>query len=146
MAAMRMPGKVTYNAGLFGVSVVIAVVAATAALWAGLRLRGLWHTFGAALVMGIAVSGMHYTGMAAMRMYRAPGPAGMVMGGPGGATAESFLLPLILGISVVSFILIATIALSPTDAEIRAETDLMDRIGKLRSPAPLSPRLAGQAQ
>jgi NO-binding membrane sensor protein with MHYT domain len=121
-------------------------VAATAALWAGLRLRGLWHTLGAALVMGIAVSGMHYTGMAAMRMYRAPGPAGMVMGGPGGATAESFLLPLILGISVLSFILIATIALSPNDDEIRAETELMKRIGKLGSPTPLFAQAAGQAQ
>jgi NO-binding membrane sensor protein with MHYT domain len=146
MAAMRMPGKVTYNPFLFILSVVIAVVAATAALWAALRLRGVWTTFGAAMVMGIAVSGMHYTGMAAMRMYRALSPAGMVMGGPGGATAESFLLPLILGISVVSFILIATIALSPTDDEIRTETDLMDRISKLGSGARLPARPAWQAQ
>ncbi len=137
MAAMRMPGRVTYNPGLFLLSVVIAVVAATAALWAALRLRGVWTTLGAAMVMGIAVSGMHYMGMAAMRMYRSGGPAGMVMGGPGGATAESFLLPLILGISVLSFVSIATIALSPTDEEIRTETDLMDRIGKLQSPTRL---------
>jgi hypothetical protein len=34
----------------------------------------------------------------------------MVMGGPGGATAESFLLPLTLGITVVSFVPTATIA------------------------------------
>ena len=135
MAAMRMPGRITYNAGLFGVSVAIAVVAATAALWAALRLRGVWHTVGAAMVMGIAVSGMHYMGMAAMRMYRAPGPAGMVMGGSGGATAESFLLPLVLGISVISFVSIAAIALSPTHEEIRTENELMDRIGKFGSQA-----------
>jgi len=55
------------------------------------------------------------------------------MGGAGGATAESFLLPLILGISIVAFVLIATIALSPTEQEIRHEAGLMDRIGKLRS-------------
>jgi NO-binding membrane sensor protein with MHYT domain len=146
MAAMRMPGRISYNLGLFAVSVLIAVIAATAALWAGLRLRGLWHTFGAALVMGIAVSGMHYMGMAAMRMYRAPGPAGMVMGGPGGATAESFLLPLILGISVLAFILIATIALSPNDDEIRTETDLMERISKLGSQARLPGRDGPAAQ
>jgi NO-binding membrane sensor protein with MHYT domain len=146
MAAMRMPGRIAYNPGLFGVSVVIAVVAATAALWAALRLRGVWPTLGAATVMGVAVSGMHYMGMAAMRMYRAPGPAGMVMGGSGGATAESFLLPLILGISVVSFISIATIALSPTDDEIRTESDLMDRIGKLGSHARLPGLAAGTGQ
>jgi NO-binding membrane sensor protein with MHYT domain len=137
MAAMRMPGKVTYDPLLFGLSVVIAVVAATAALWAALRLRGIWTTLAASLIMGIAVSGMHYTGMAAMRMYQASGPAGMVMGGTGGATAESFLLPLILGISVVAFVLIATIALSPTEDEIRSEAALMDRIDKLRSEARL---------
>jgi NO-binding membrane sensor protein with MHYT domain len=146
MAAMRMPGRISYNPGLFGVSVVIAVVAATAALWAALRLSGLWHTVGAAMVMGIAVSGMHYMGMAAMRMYRAPGPAGMVMGGSGGATAESFLLPLVLGISVISFISIAAIALSPTQDEIRTENELMDRLGKLGSQARLSVAAVGTAQ
>jgi NO-binding membrane sensor protein with MHYT domain len=146
MAAMRMPGRISYNAGLFGLSVLIAVIAATAALWAALRLSGVWHTLVAAMVMGIAVSGMHYMGMAAMRMYRAAGPAGMVMGGSGGATAESFLLPLILGISVLSFISIATIALSPTRDEIRDESDLMDRIGKLGSQARLSRRGAPEAQ
>jgi NO-binding membrane sensor protein with MHYT domain len=135
MAAMRMPGRITYDPWLFGVSVLIAVIAATAALWAALRLSGVWHTLVAAMVMGVAVSGMHYMGMAAMRMYRAAGPAGMVMGGSGGATAESFLLPLILGISVLSFISIATIALSPNSDEIRTESDLMDRIGRLGSQA-----------
>jgi NO-binding membrane sensor protein with MHYT domain len=146
MAAMRMPGRITYEAGLFAVSVVIAVVAATAAFWAALRLSGVWHTAGAAMVMGVAVSGMHYMGMAAMRMYRAPGPAGMVMGGSGGATAESFLLPLVLGISVFSFISIAAIALSPSHEEIRSENDLMDRIGRFGSQARLQSRPSGTAQ
>jgi len=140
MAAMRMPGRITYDPGLLIVSVVIAIVAATAALWAATALRGLLTTLAASLIMGIAVSGMHYMGMAAMRMYASPGPAGMVMGGTGGATAESFLLPLILGISIVTFVLTATISLSPTDDEIRSESELMERIDKLRSQA----RLAGQ--
>ena len=124
MAAMRMPGKVTYNPALFALSAVIAVVAATAALWAALRLRGVLTTLAAALIMGIAVSGMHYTGMAAMRMYRAPGPEGMVMGGSAGATAVSFLLPLIIGISLVSFLLSITVASAPTEDEIRWDAAL----------------------
>jgi len=128
MAAMRMPGRITYDAGLFGVSVVIAIVAATAALWAAIRLHGIGTTLVASLIMGVAVSGMHYMGMAAMRMYPASGPSGMVMGGSGGATAESFLLPLILGITVVSFILTATIALSPSAEEIRYQEALLDHI------------------
>jgi NO-binding membrane sensor protein with MHYT domain len=133
MAAMRMPGRVTYNPGLMILSVVIAIVAATAALWAALTLRGVLATLGAAVIMGVAVSGMHYTGMAAMRMFPAGTPAGMVMGGGSGAPAGSFLLPLILGIAIVSVVLTAAVALSPTEEEIRGEAELMDRIGKLRS-------------
>jgi NO-binding membrane sensor protein with MHYT domain len=133
MAAMRMPGRVTYDPVLFILSIVIAVVAATAALWFALRLRGIAATLIAALIMGVAVSGMHYTGMASMRMYASAGPAGMVMGGAGGATAESFLLPLVLGISIVAFILTATIVLSPSEDEIRGEKELMSRIDSLRS-------------
>jgi NO-binding membrane sensor protein with MHYT domain len=146
MAAMRMPGRITYDPGLLIVSVVIAIVAATAALWGATALRGLLTTLVASLIMGIAVSGMHYMGMAAMRMYASPGPAGMVMGGTGGATAESFLLPLILGISIVTFVLTATISLSPTDDEIRSESELMERIDKLRSQARLADQPGSRPQ
>jgi NO-binding membrane sensor protein with MHYT domain len=140
MAAMRMPGRITYDPWLLIISVVIAIVAATAALWAALELHGVWTTLVASMIMGVAVSGMHYMGMAAMRMYSASGPSGMVMGSTGGATAESFLLPLILGISVVTFALTATVVLSPTDAEIRSERALMERIDKLHSESRLPAR------
>jgi len=127
MAAMRMPARMTYNPVIFGLSIVIAIVAATAALWAALRLRGTGATLGAALIMGVAVSGMHYTGMAAMHLYPPASGHGMLMNG-GGATAETFLLPLIIGISILAFILTATLALSPTDQEMREEQELQDRI------------------
>ena len=104
-----------------------AAVAATAALWAALRLRGTATTLGAALIMGVAVSGMHYTGMAAMHLYSPDQGHGMLMTGSG-ATAENFLLPLVIGISILAFILTATLALSPTDQEMRAEAELMQRI------------------
>jgi NO-binding membrane sensor protein with MHYT domain len=133
MAAMRMPGQITYNPGLMAVSVLIAIVAATAALWAALTLRGVLATLSAAAIMGVAVSGMHYTGMAAMRMFPATEPSGMVMGGGGGAAAGSFLVPLIVGIGIVSVILTAAVALSPSAEEIVGEAELMGRIGKLRS-------------
>lgn len=125
MAAMRMPAAMSYDAPLLALSVVIAIVAATAALWAAQRLHGVWPTLGAALIMGVAVSGMHYTGMAAMRLYPASGPAGMVMGGSGGATAESLLLPLVLAIPIMAFLLTATIGLSPTAEEIREEEEML---------------------
>jgi NO-binding membrane sensor protein with MHYT domain len=124
MAAMRMPARMTYNPPLFALSVLIAIVAATAAFWAALRLHGVLSTFGAALIMGVAVSGMHYTGMAAMRVFPAPPDSRMSMGG---ATALGFLLPLILGITIVTFILIATIGMSPTAEEIREEAAMLER-------------------
>jgi NO-binding membrane sensor protein with MHYT domain len=127
MAAMRMPARMTYNPFLFGLSILIAAVAATAALWAALRLRGIGATLGAALIMGVAVSGMHYTGMAAMHLYPPGTGRGMLMNG-GGATAETFLLPLIIGISILAFILTATLALSPTGDEMREEQELQVRI------------------
>jgi hypothetical protein len=59
----------------------------------------------------------------------------------GGATAEGFLLPLILGISILSFVLTSAIALSPTDEEIRDEAALMERISQFDS----RPRLPASA-
>jgi NO-binding membrane sensor protein with MHYT domain len=132
MAAMRMPARMNYNPALFGLSIVIAIVAATAALWAALRVRGTGATLVAALIMGVAVSGMHYTGMAAMHLYSPATGRGMLMSG-GGATAENFLLPLIIGISVLAFILTATLALSPSDLEMQADAALLLRIEAARS-------------
>jgi len=122
MAAMSMPVSVHYDAGLFIMSVVIAIVAGTAALWAGTRVRGIGATIGASLIMGVAVSGMHYTGMAAMRV--TPGP----MTAMSGSTASSFLVPLLLGVSLVTFVLTLTISLSPTEDEINQDAVLQNRI------------------
>lgn len=65
MAAMIMPASLSYDPLLFWLSIVIAVVAATVALWLAFNLRGNLQRFGSAIVMGLAVCGMHYTGMAA---------------------------------------------------------------------------------
>lgn len=70
MAAMKMEATISYDPVLFSLSIVIAILASIAALWIATHLTreskriGLVK-FGAALVMGIAICGMHYTGMAA---------------------------------------------------------------------------------
>ncbi|HEX3749858.1 MAG TPA: hypothetical protein VHW06_04785, partial [Streptosporangiaceae bacterium] len=51
-----------------------------------------------------------------------------------GATAVTFLLPLVVGISVTSFVLTTAIAISPDQHEIRAEVDLRARISRRREP------------
>ena len=65
MAAMRIPGNLAYSLPVVAVSVLIAVTAATAALWLTFRQNEVWQKLLAACVMGLAVAGMHYTGMAA---------------------------------------------------------------------------------
>ncbi|AXP02772.1 MULTISPECIES: bifunctional diguanylate cyclase/phosphodiesterase [Pseudomonas] len=72
MAALRMQPGIDYDPTLFGASLVIAVGASAAALWIAFRLRqNTPHVrlarAGAAVVMGIAIVGMHYTGMAGAR-------------------------------------------------------------------------------
>ncbi|MGD0559419.1 MAG: MHYT domain-containing protein [Streptosporangiaceae bacterium] len=125
MAAMNMPDSTHYNVPLFILSVVIAIVAGTAALWAGTRVRGVGATIGAALIMGVAVSGMHYTGMAAMRLQADSASA---MAAMSGSTASSFLVPLLLGISLLTFVLTLVISLSPTEDEIAADAVLQQGI------------------
>ncbi|MCJ2066517.1 response regulator [Methylobacterium sp. J-088] len=65
MAAMRVPGNLAYSLPVVAVSVALAVTAATVALWLTFRQNSVWQKLFAAAVMGLAVAGMHYTGMAA---------------------------------------------------------------------------------
>lgn len=70
MAALRMQPGIDYDPALFTASLAIAVGASAAGLWIAFRLRQ--HTpyvrpirAAAAVLMGVAIVGMHYTGMAA---------------------------------------------------------------------------------
>jgi diguanylate cyclase (GGDEF)-like protein len=65
MAAVRFPGGLAYRPGLWSVSLLVGMAAATVALWLSVTLQETWHRAVAALVMGAAICGMHYTGMTA---------------------------------------------------------------------------------
>jgi NO-binding membrane sensor protein with MHYT domain len=121
-AAMVMPDSMHYNTAIVIASVLIAVTAATAGLWAGTQVRGIGATVGASMIMGVAVTGMHYTGMAAMEM----SPGGM--SSMSGSTAASFVFPLVLGISLVTVVLTLAVSLSPNEDEIKADALLERRI------------------
>lgn len=81
MAAMEMSPLLRYDMTIFLTSIVVAVVLAILALWIRFSLGflnrvrfGEYYRNGiAAVVMGLAISGMHYTGMAAARFVRPPG-------------------------------------------------------------------------
>ncbi|MFC4468501.1 MHYT domain-containing protein [Streptomyces xiangluensis] len=109
MAALNLHGAVDYDPLLVIASVVIAVVAATAALTLTLIVRGPVLAAVAALVMGLAVSSMHYTAMYAVDVSLAPSSAEL-----SGATATEFLFPLAVLLGSFLFLASAYVALSPT--------------------------------
>ncbi|MFE7765530.1 MHYT domain-containing protein [Streptomyces sp. NPDC057438] len=115
MAAVRLHGAVTYDPPLVALSVVIAVVAATAALWAALNIESPLAVTVASLVMGAAVSSMHYTAMWAVRVEVTPSGAALP-----GATAMQFIFPLAVGLGSYLFLTSAFVALSPTAGEREA--------------------------
>ncbi|ADD44907.1 MHYT domain-containing protein [Stackebrandtia nassauensis] len=63
MAAVNLPGTIHYDPMWVAGSIAIAVVAATVALFFTTWVSGKGSLIGASIIMGIAVTGMHYTGM-----------------------------------------------------------------------------------
>ncbi|MGW3291988.1 MHYT domain-containing protein [Streptomyces sp. NPDC001002] len=126
MAAVHTNGTVHYDTKTVVLSVVIAVVAATAALWAAVSIQKLWSSLGASLVMGVAVTGMHYTGMAAVSV---------TLDGSGGAGQSStslmaFLLLMLAG--PLAVLLVAAVIVMFDPDMMVAGTD-PDRVGYAQS-------------
>src|SRR6202451_250219 len=63
MAAMREHAEISYDFLFVVLSLVIAIGASTAALWLAFRTTDLGQKIVAAVVMGLAISGMHYSAM-----------------------------------------------------------------------------------
>ncbi|WP_313203298.1 EAL domain-containing protein [Pseudomonas sp.] len=120
MAALRMLPGIDYDPALFGASLAIAVGASAAALWIAFRLRqhtpyvrqirGL-----AAMVMGVAIVGMHYTGMAAANF-----PEGSFCGAlADGLQGDGLVyLVLITTLAVLAVVLLTSVL----DARLEART------------------------
>ncbi|MFJ8050678.1 MHYT domain-containing protein [Streptomyces luteogriseus] len=123
MAAVRLHGDVTYDPLLVGLSVLIAVVAATAALWAALNIKSPVAVTIASLIMGAAVSSMHYTGMFAVGVRVAPSGEALP-----GATAMQFIFPLAVGLGSYLFLTSAFVALSPTAGERAASASAQRQV------------------
>ncbi|WP_327086020.1 hypothetical protein OIE66_27230 [Nonomuraea sp. NBC_01738] len=123
MYAMNMSAHITYDRRIVALSVVIAVVAATVALWFTLRVkRAVWIT-AAALVMGVAVAGMHYTGMLAMMVTPMTEPHPVA-----GADALDFLVPLMTVISLITLTMLLMVILSPSEKELHEDAELLARL------------------
>ncbi|MEU4813186.1 MHYT domain-containing protein [Nocardia fluminea] len=112
MYAMRSSATVRYDPAIVALSMVIAVVASVVALWFTLRVKGFLATVGAALIMGVAVCGMHYTGMAAMHAHTGH------QADPGtGAEAMQLLAPLIGVSSIVTMLVLISVSLTEIENE-----------------------------
>jgi len=123
MAAILVNATMSYDKLRVGESIIIAMVASTLAFSFALRLRSLVASAAAASIVALGVTGMHYMAMASLRVW--PSTSGIVMTGVSGIT---LLLPIIVGITVMSFVLIGHVALAPTEDEIRAEHAQLARL------------------
>lgn len=63
MAAMRMPGSMTFDMIHVGAAIVLAISASTVAIWLAFRNHSVYQRAGAALALGFGIAGMHYVAM-----------------------------------------------------------------------------------
>ena len=117
MLAMRMSPPIEYTPVLFVASVVIAIAASLVALLIAFYLRfrrsgmAILAKLGSAVVMGFAISGMHYTGMAAANFT----PGSVCLAVDSGSALAGTGLAVAVGISTL-IILVGTLAVSSLDA------------------------------
>ncbi|MDB5762043.1 MAG: hypothetical protein JWQ21_1038 [Herminiimonas sp.] len=122
MLAMRMSPAIEYDIPIVLLSVGVAIAASTAALWIAFtlrlnHLRFLWlRRVGAAIVMGFAIAGMHYTGMAAANF-----PIGAICRAASGLSLNWLAITIIV---VTINVLTVTLVLSILDSRLEHRTNV----------------------
>jgi diguanylate cyclase (GGDEF)-like protein len=123
MAAMRMAPGIRYIPSLFILSVVIAIFVSGAALWIAFNLRR--HSpmvrplrAAAAVVMGLAIVGMHYTGMAAAQF-----PLGSVCGAARDGVSAGWLALVIIVVTLA--VLAIALIISVLDLRLESRTAIL---------------------
>lgn len=115
MEAMEFGGRLSYDPPLFTLSIAIDVGASMATLWLAFRLRAEgeetpWLRRGvAAAIMGLAISGMHYTGMAAGRYELDPALDPPVASGVTEHLPQAGLAPAV-GIATLAILMLTLVA------------------------------------
>lgn len=83
MFGMRFGGYMSWSSAMVALSLLIAIVATTSALWLALNTRTWALRICAALIMATAVCAMHYTGMAAVDFICTTANRNAIPSGPG---------------------------------------------------------------
>ena len=129
MAAIQITPMITYEPVLFAASVAVAIAASFAGLWLFFHLRGGRSSLlrlarlGAAFLMGLAISGMHYTAMAASRF-----SADSFCIGAG--TTDQRWLALAIAVPTIAVLIITTILLvydSHLESRTRKHNEQLER-------------------
>ncbi len=115
MAAMREHVELSYDRIFVALSLIIAIGASTAALWLAFRTTDLGQKFIAAVVMGLAISGMHYTAMVGTS-FSAHGPVPEARG-----YASLDQTNLALAIAGATFVILASALIASLSEQKRAE-------------------------
>jgi diguanylate cyclase (GGDEF)-like protein len=122
MGAIRIVPAISYDAVLVSASVAIAITASFIALWLTFTLRNEAHQYiwparlGAAVVMGLAIAGMHYTAMAATQFQ----PGAFCRGG---VALDNGVLGIFIATASLA-LLTVTLITSVFDANLEAHTRL----------------------
>jgi NO-binding membrane sensor protein with MHYT domain/signal transduction histidine kinase len=121
MAAIQIVPAITYSPLLVAASIAIAITASFVALWLFFQLRSGESRLlklaraGAAVVMGLAIAGMHYTAMAASML----APGSYCYGG--GAALDNDWLAVMIGMIALGVVAI-TLVTTLYDAHLESRT------------------------
>ena len=142
MAAMRGHAELSYDRLFVAFSLIIAIGASMAALWLAFRTTDLWQKLAAAVVMGLAISGMHYTGMRAA-IFATHGPVHQAQ-----VDASLDQTSLALAIAGITFVILAFASIASVSEQRRAEEALrqaqadLARVNRVTTMAELTASLA----
>lgn len=125
MAAMNLNALIRYDPVWFAASVGIGLILSFIALWIrfslskGGQIRSLYASLLGGVVMGLAISGMHYTAMAATRFVGTPEP------GYSSITDNSYIMALAIALAAASLSLL--VITSSTVQRLRHQNHLRQR-------------------
>jgi NO-binding membrane sensor protein with MHYT domain/two-component sensor histidine kinase len=114
MAAMRTDAALSYDPLFVSLSLAIAIGASTAALWLAFRTTDPAQRLVAAVVMGVAIAGMHYTAMRAA-IFTAHGP---LQGSQGHTSLDQTSLA--LAVAGITFVILALALIASQSEQKRA--------------------------